>query len=222
MGISSDPEKRWRNGNGYEHNYLFNRAIQKYGWDNIEHIILMTGLSLEKAKTIESALISKWNLTNHNYGYNLSGGGDGILSDHTRYLMSIARKGKQPSLGRKMSEESKRKVAESLRKYYSTHTPTFLGKHHSAETIEKLKSKIVSDETRLKMSKNRIRLYGTDNKSARAVRQFTMDGVKICDYPYASLAAKKYDLDLSALIKCCRGKQKSCGGYKWRYITEGE
>lgn len=222
MGISSDPEKRWNNGNGYKHNYLFYRAIEKYGWDNIEHIVLMTGLPLEKAKTIEAALISKWNLTDHNYGYNLSGGGDGLLSEHSRKLMSESRKGKQTSLGRKLSQDSKDKIAASLRKYYSTNRPVFYGRHHSEETIKKLKSRVVSEETREKMRQNCKRRYGTDNKCSRAIRQFTMDGVKICDYPYATLAANKYGLDLSALIKCCRGRSKSCGGYKWQYITEGE
>lgn len=37
VGISSDCEKRWRNGKGYETQPKMNRAIQKYGWENIKH-----------------------------------------------------------------------------------------------------------------------------------------------------------------------------------------
>ena len=37
---SKNPNRRWENGNGYRNNILFNRAIQKYGWDSFEHIVL--------------------------------------------------------------------------------------------------------------------------------------------------------------------------------------
>ena len=41
------PEKRWDNGRGYKTSERFYNAIQKYGWNNFEHIILYTNLSLE-------------------------------------------------------------------------------------------------------------------------------------------------------------------------------
>lgn len=43
------PEARWGlNGNGYKDQIYFYRAIQKYGWDNFEHIILETDISQDK------------------------------------------------------------------------------------------------------------------------------------------------------------------------------
>ena len=50
VGISSNPEKRWGNGEGYKKNYLFYPDIQLYGWDNFIHEILYTNLSIEDAK----------------------------------------------------------------------------------------------------------------------------------------------------------------------------
>ena len=38
------PEHRWENGKGDEGCTLFLSAIQKYGWDSIQHEILFTGL----------------------------------------------------------------------------------------------------------------------------------------------------------------------------------
>ena len=54
IGITKwDVEKRWSNGEGYKQCSYFYNAIQKYGWDNFEHIILYTNLSREKACEIE-------------------------------------------------------------------------------------------------------------------------------------------------------------------------
>ena len=46
---------------GYQYHQCthFWRAIQKYGWDNFEHIILVENLSKEMANIIESELIKK-------------------------------------------------------------------------------------------------------------------------------------------------------------------
>ena len=44
---------------GYQYHQCthFWRAIQKYGWDNFEHIVLVENLSKEMANIIESELI---------------------------------------------------------------------------------------------------------------------------------------------------------------------
>ena len=44
-------EQRYKNG--YEHCRHFWNAIQKYGWDNFEHIILVDNLSLDMANILE-------------------------------------------------------------------------------------------------------------------------------------------------------------------------
>ena len=38
-------EKRWKNGKGYYKNKYFTKAINKYGWDNFEHIVKDKGLT---------------------------------------------------------------------------------------------------------------------------------------------------------------------------------
>lgn len=38
-------ERRWQEGKNYKTSNHFNNAIKKYGWDNIKHEILFTGLS---------------------------------------------------------------------------------------------------------------------------------------------------------------------------------
>lgn len=71
------PEKRWGvDGRGYKTQQHFYRAIQKYGWDNIKHEVLYTGLTQEEACITERQLIRHYNSTNPEHGYNNSGGGE--------------------------------------------------------------------------------------------------------------------------------------------------
>ena len=61
FGITSqNPKYRWANGNGYKECPLFWNAIQKYGWDNIKHEILYTGLTEQEAKDMERKLIAEY------------------------------------------------------------------------------------------------------------------------------------------------------------------
>lgn len=78
---SENPNKRWQNGKGYAQQPLFYNAIQKYGWDNFEHIIWANELSLENAQKIEVMLIALFNTTDSNFGYNISNGGECFSMD---------------------------------------------------------------------------------------------------------------------------------------------
>ena len=64
-----------KSGIGYKHCTHFYNAIQKYGWENFEHIVLIDGLSLEMANIIEEELIKKYNSMDRNVGYNMMSGG---------------------------------------------------------------------------------------------------------------------------------------------------
>ncbi len=220
VGISCDPKKRWNEGRGYSKNYIFYRAIKKYGWDNIEHKILYSGLDLEEAKEIEANLISEWHLTDRKYGYNLIDTKNGV-SEETRQLMSAARKGNNYCEGRELSDQTRQKISDSLKRHFSDpKNRDKLHRPHSEETKEKLRQRVFSEETRARMSlgQHRRDCSGSRNPSAKAVRQLTLTGEPIKEYEYAKLAAQEHNIDLSSIIKCCRNKQKTCGGYRWEYV----
>ncbi len=75
-----DPYKRWRGGKRYSG--LMRKAIDKYGWDNITHEILYSGLTVDAANKIEMDLIKEFKTTNPKYGYNITKGGDGYKGAH--------------------------------------------------------------------------------------------------------------------------------------------
>ena len=33
-------------------------------------------------------------------------------------------------------------------------------------------------------------------------------------------AAKKYEISVTPISNCCKGKQKTCGGFKWKYYED--
>lgn len=56
---------------------MFWRAIQKHGWDNFEHIVLIDNITKEMACIIEKELIKKYKTQDKKFGYNLADGGTG-------------------------------------------------------------------------------------------------------------------------------------------------
>lgn len=115
-------KRRWGNGHNYSRQKLFNNAIKKYGWNNIRHEVLFTGLEKNEAKELEKELISKYKSFNSLYGYNISLGGEGTYgykaTEETKKKLSISHKGQIPhNKGVPMSEEQKIKIsATRLRK----------------------------------------------------------------------------------------------------------
>lgn len=98
VGVTSQvPEKRWNEGKGYtpRQPHMYN-AIQKWGWDNFEHQILVSDVSVEDASLIEQTLIKEWQLQNPKYGYNAQSGGltSATLSHEIRQKISMALKNK--------------------------------------------------------------------------------------------------------------------------------
>lgn len=74
IGITcqSNPKKRWQNGLGYKSQFFY-RAIEKYGWDNFDHIILHEKLSENQAKCQEMFWIKLYK--SENISYNATDGG---------------------------------------------------------------------------------------------------------------------------------------------------
>ena len=77
FGITkTSTRRRWSKGKGYKTQHIFGKAIEKYGWDGFEHIILFTGLSEDEAKQMEIDLIREFKTQDGRYGYNITDGGD--------------------------------------------------------------------------------------------------------------------------------------------------
>ncbi|MCI6458049.1 MAG: hypothetical protein MSA56_10170 [Clostridium sp.] len=104
--------RRWLNGAGYKKNEHFTNAINKYGWDNIEHIVLFDNLTKEEASLLEQCYIALYDTTNRKYGYNNSLGGEhGLASEQTK--KKISENNAKYWKGRQLTEEHKKKISEN-------------------------------------------------------------------------------------------------------------
>lgn len=71
--------------------------------------------------------------------------------------------------------------------------------------------------------------YNFDYKTARLrqaisqgkpVEQLTLDNIPIATYYSSACASFINGCDDSSIHKCCLGKRKTAGGYKWRYLDK--
>ena len=121
IGITkNDVYKRWRNGLNYKSCIALNNAIQKYGWDNFEHIIVKKELSKEDAEELEIELIRNYDSANSKYGYNIQYGGNSIgkHSEETKKKISDSESGENHwNYGKHFSVSSKEKMSASKKGY---------------------------------------------------------------------------------------------------------
>ena len=197
IGITSNkPEIRWKNGEGYKDCSYFYNAIQKYGWDNFEHIIWMSELTKNEAYKIEQLLIALFDTTNHNNGYNLSTGGQlgpiGVKRiNETKEKLRLLNTGvNNPNYGLKRSEETKRKMSEA-RKGKPSNNPLGL---------------------------KGPRKYVDENGNALypQICQYTKDGILINKFFNSYDASSKTGISRSAISNCLCGLSKTAGGYIWK------
>ena len=134
------------------------------------------------------------------------------VSEETRRKMSEAQTGeKHPMYGKHRSEETKKKISDNHADFSGESNPNF-GKHFSEETKKKMSEsrtgKHHSEETKKRISES----FGV-----KGVLQFSKDGEFIAEYPSTHEASRHIGCDNSGIIKCCKGKQKTCGGFIWKY-----
>ena len=143
-------------------------AVTKHGASSFLTGIIESA-PIHKLDAREKFWILKLDTINPDKGYNLTLGGDGLRgyrhTEESRLKMSKQRRGKNnPSFGKSMPEERRRKISQSRKgKYCGKNNPNF-GKPLSEETIRKIRSaklgKSLPEETKQKMRESKL---GTKN-----------------------------------------------------------
>lgn len=232
IGITQqEPEKRWKNGLGYDaHQTLMKRAIKKYGWQNIKHEILFKKITKEQACKKEIELITLYDSTNKQKGYNVSSGGEGTIG--VKPTEESKQKNRIAHLGKKASLETRKKISESNK-----------GKHNIKRTEEQkkkiseaAKKAMQNPELRKRLSEahkgKKHRNYGKHlskeikKKISNSEKGKKGSGLKkiICletniIYESISEASRQTKINKYCIGQVCLGKRKSAGKMHWKYIN---
>ena len=200
IGQSVDIYARWNkhkselNENKHFNDYL-QKSWNKYGCDNfIFYIIELCDVDLLDEKEIY--YIGYYKTLNRDKGYNLMSGG---------------------SFGRKYSTESRLKMSRSLQGHFvSNETRIKISKNHADVSGKNngMYGRNHTEEAKRKVSEaNRGKISARRNRNA--VYCVELDLI----FNDATYAAKELSIDGSAILKCCRGERKTCGGYHWNFVN---
>ena len=197
------PAYRWCGGRGYRTNKHFYRAIVKYGWNNIQHKILYSGLNEKDAKEKEIELIREYKSSDINFGYNKTLGGDCRCKQSPEAI-----------------EKIKRKITGTKR------TPEQI-EHYKLGARKRPKRERLSKEHKEKISRSLIgnkRAVG-NTAGCKPVFQYGIDGALIKRYESAKEASIESGCDHSSICKCCRENEMTdiehtkykglYKGYRW-------
>lgn len=200
VGQSCNIERRWRNNGIDYYDYsksnedqsIFWKAIQSYGWDGFEHIILKENLTLEEANIEEIKTIAFYDSTNYEKGYNIQMGGN-----HSSQSEQTKEKIRQKALN--WSDEVKKKMSDAAKRRVARDGAPFQGKHLSEEAKKKLrkvdKSYTQTEQYKEKMSKA---TSGAKNGSAKKIKATSEDKKEILHFGYKQEAINFLGLSRSS------------------------
>lgn len=193
-------------------------AIMKYGVENFTFDVVICAFDRESTNLLEKFFIKEHKSNTKEFGYNLTDGGEGM--DGYRHTEEAKRKLSLVGKDRQHSEKSKQKISLGNKgKVISEETKqkqrlTMVGRRATEKTKQKMslvrKGRKISDETKQKR---------TFTKFVRPVEQLSIDGVLLNEYPSLTAAENSTDIDKGCICQVCKGKQKTAGGFLWRYVS---
>ena len=196
-------KQRWNNGHGYIKCPYFYKAIQKYGWDNFEHILLEDNLTKDEADEKEISYIDKYKSHKSEYGYNISLGGAGSLKENIpvyqydldgNYIRTWSSISEICDVLSVSSSHIYSCCNEKMDYIYDSQW-----KYYYQEKIDKVSTKGEK----------------ISSKKKKPIYQYSLDGEYIKKYDSAT-DAEIDGFGSSNIRACCNGRMMSSYGYQWR------
>lgn len=193
IGITGKPSKqRWKNGKNYRNNIYMMRAINKYGWENVDHEIIESELSQHDAEAKERELIAFYQSNTPEHGYNITSGGE-CIGKH-----SIETRNKLREIKRRLdnNEEYKKHISEA----------------HKGITPPN-KGVPMSEEQKRKISISKKGCEGHGKKKVLCVETGVI-------YDSLTSAAKETHSRIGKIVEVCKNNRCTTNGFHWQYIGD--
>lgn len=136
-----NPNKRFNKGRGYKYQFFY-QAILKFGWENISHQLYEVDTE-EELKYLEKYLISYYDTTNPDKGYNIAKGD--ITQDHGYDHPEFGKNDKSP------------RDKEIQHKYYNSEKGRAMHKKYNTSEKGKEAHKIYQHTEKRKLAMKRWR-----------------------------------------------------------------
>ena len=210
-------------GTGVDKNYYgsgtaIKRAVRKYGKDNFIVYPIKFYDTVEECRQAEEELLTKYDIANNQYCYNIKNGAVGWTSEDMTGE-------KHPFYGKHHTEEARKKLSQAKK---GENNPQYgkrgkdapmYGKHHTEET----KQKIARANKGLKRSEEiRLKLSQAKNYRKTPIVAIQKDTGKIRVFESQMECARQLNLDQRNIYHCLKGRQKTHKGYTFKYVEELE
>jgi group I intron endonuclease len=205
IGLSKDLGQRWKQHlyqleAGIHHNTPLQESWNEHGITNFAFEVCEVCYKKDLARKE-----TEWWDKEKAQGFSLfNGRPNGNYPEHTT---ASKRKISKALKGKTKSKEHKQKISQSL-----------MGVN---------KGKILSEEHKQKVSESKKGsknpMFGTTRsketlaKFSKRVIQMDLEGNIIQEWFSASVVKRELGIDPGSIGKCCQGKRKTAGGFKWRY-----
>lgn len=192
-------------------NEILEEDRRKYGLENFKTEILEE-CDNDRLDELEKFWIGQLDTLYPN-GYNLESGGIGEFRIHpsTKEKMSEAK------IGHKHTDEWKKEMSER----FSGDKNPFAGKHHTKETIEKLKlaftGKTAWNKGKKMSDEQKQKNIEASRKRSKTVYQYSLDNVLVAVYSGRNEAARQTGFKKASIGNACNGIIKTYMGYRWSY-----
>lgn len=185
------PEYRWNHGRGYEKNSHFFNAILKFGWDNIQHLIISENMTKEEACSLEQLLIKMYHTTDEKFGYNQSMGGE-CGSFGVEFTEERKRKIGDAHKGMKHTEDAKKKMSDGHKGI-----PSWNKGRHWTQAEKEIMRKAQNTCKPVICIETNVVYFGARD------------------------ASEKTGINRNSIKDCCNHRKycKSAGGYHWKYAS---
>lgn len=158
-------------------------------------------------------------------------------SEATRKKMSEKKQGvfdgeKNPMYGRHHSDETRKKISEKTKgrpsKMKGKHLNLSPEQRKHASEVRKGKGHPVTEETKKKLSdakkgipkSEEAKRHLSESKREKGKRVLCVELNQV--FRSITDACEALGVDPSVVVRVCKGKNKTAGGYHWRYATEQE